>query len=244
MRLSLLIPATLLALGFPPLLLGQTEILPAPLPRVAPAPGQPALGITTKSLTREEAIRRQLPVSSGALVVAVAADSPADRAGLPVGAVIVAFDGRRIDDSPQLVQAVRAPRTDSSVEVAYYQGDRLYRRRVQLAPVVAAGVDESPVPASETPRTNSQPRAERRPSLLEQQLSDQGRRPILGRVGRILDELVVPADGELDLPDTRPHADEVTLLRQQVAALQRQVDELQQRLQALERRLGERRDLP
>jgi hypothetical protein len=241
---------------------------PADLPPPArqgsldPLPGGPSLGVRVSPVT-EEAIRaHQLVVRRGALITAVERDSPADRAGLPLGGVIVALDGRRIDSPDDLVQATRAARAGQEVELTFYQGDRLARRKVQLAGVQApalltvpgsaapaprapappapAPLDEPLIPPAPSPDTAPSGPASR----LEREFGGGGARPILGQIGRILDGVIAPAQAFEPAPPTpvvRGDApSEVTLLRQQVEQLRRQVEAMQRQLDRLETRIGSR----
>ena len=84
-------------------------------------------------LDTDEIVRqRRLPVRSGAVITAIVQGSPADQAGLPLGAVIVALDGRRIDSPSNLTAAIRTAPTDREIELSYYEGDRLSRKRIHL----------------------------------------------------------------------------------------------------------------
>jgi serine protease Do len=66
------------------------------------------------------------PVDTGAAVVSVVPNGPADRAGIQVGDVVVAFDGKTIATSDQLGTAIRAhrPGDDVSVTVVRRDGSR------------------------------------------------------------------------------------------------------------------------
>lgn len=65
------------------------------------------LGVTVIDITRRFAEKKNLSVNEGAYVSGVADDSPAERAGLREGDVIVEFDGQKIRDTEDLQQAVR-----------------------------------------------------------------------------------------------------------------------------------------
>lgn len=128
------------------------ETLPAP-PAVTQAFGRrPTLGVTVEPLTDDIVRQRRLPVRSGAVITAIVEGSPADQAGLPLGGVIVALDGRRIDSPADLVAAISAAPTDREVELSYYEGDRLYRKRVHLLGTAAAqATPNAPAPVRRDP---------------------------------------------------------------------------------------------
>jgi membrane-associated protease RseP (regulator of RpoE activity) len=65
------------------------------------------LGITLKDVTADKARDLKLPGEYGALVESVAADSPAAKAGLQKGDVIVEFAGERVRSEAQLRRLIR-----------------------------------------------------------------------------------------------------------------------------------------
>lgn len=229
----------------------ETQPLPAPTlqpssptqpPAVTPPAfvptGRRSLGVTVDVVTEATIHERNLPVRRGALITGIVQGSPADQAGLPLGAVIVAVDGQRVDSPSDLVEAIRASRTDRPLEFSYYQGERLVRKSIPLA---VEGAQPPVEPRREVRReTLRQPGEVARPPAgpsREQQLGEPGRRPILGRVARIIDDLVAPAGAELPLqPDVPPPPEdgEVEALREQVATLQQELATMQKRLAELE----------
>lgn len=62
--------------------------------------------------------------SRGALITAVEAGSPAARAGLEPGDLVVAVDGRSVDGAASLVDAIRRAEPDSEVEVSVVSDER------------------------------------------------------------------------------------------------------------------------
>lgn len=75
--------------------------------------GGPRLGVAFQTLNAEIAAEQGLAVTEGALIVEVAPDSPAERAGLQVGDVVTAVDGDPVD----------ARRTLAGRLLAYEPGD-------------------------------------------------------------------------------------------------------------------------
>lgn len=67
---------------------------------------RPWLGLTGQPLT--EAIGSRLGIEGGVMVAEVSANSPAHKAGVKVGDVLVAFDGLPVNDQPQLADRVLA----------------------------------------------------------------------------------------------------------------------------------------
>jgi S1-C subfamily serine protease len=113
----------------------------APSERTAPnAPAQngpvgaqgPRLGVRTVRVRDEARRQNNMSDASGAQVVSLTEGSPADRAGIRKGAVIVAFDGKPINTPDELAAAVReAPARE--VELTYLAGGQTIRKRVTLA---------------------------------------------------------------------------------------------------------------
>lgn len=232
-------------------------------PAVAPGStagtnGPASLGVRLMPLTDETMRQHQLTVRQGALVTHVEPGSAAESAGLPVGAAIVALDGRRVDTPAEVASSLRRMVAGDQVEVTYYDRNRLLRKRVTLG---AAPGAPSLLPSSEavravpaTPPSTSlavpvppQLAADSRvpvlPSLDGAPAGPLADRPLLGRLGRILENVVAPAQatepavplevGRVPVDATSPSLQQqVEALRAQVARLQRQVSALEQRLNA------------
>jgi serine protease Do len=71
------------------------------------ANGRGWLGVSVQDVTKKLAESRKLKASAGAYVSDVSDGSPAEKAGILEGDVIVKFDGRSIDDRDELMSAVR-----------------------------------------------------------------------------------------------------------------------------------------
>lgn len=166
-----------------------------------------SLGVTVLPVTDEARRRYGLSVRQGALISAIAAGGAADRAGLPIGGVIVAADGRRIDQPDDLIDVVRAMRPGESLLLSYYRGATLFRKSVKLAEAPA----EARVVAAEEPRPA-------------------GDRPLLRRLEKALEGVA----GPVERPAGIPFAPEAADLRTEVARLRARVDELERRLAELE----------
>ena len=131
------------------------ETLPPPsappqsaAPRNVPGPNGPApstaaprprLGVRTLAVSEEVRLQNKLPDTRGAAVIAVSPDSPAARAGIPVGAVISAVDERRVDSPQTLASAIS--QAGGEVTLAYFEQGREQRRQVTLD-VPASAADE------------------------------------------------------------------------------------------------------
>ncbi len=98
------------------------------------------LGIRTARVTPELQLSMNLPEPRGALVIEVRPDSPARAAGIPVDAVIVAVDAKRVNDPNDLLDAIRERGAGAEVRLSYYRYGQLYERRVTLVAPPNAGV--------------------------------------------------------------------------------------------------------
>src|SRR6202042_832591 len=81
------------------------------------------LGVDITSLT--PALRQQygFTPTSGAVILSVVSGSPADKAGLVEGDVIVNIDGTNITSSDDLQKLVQGDKAGQSVTITYYVGD-------------------------------------------------------------------------------------------------------------------------
>ena len=81
------------------------------------------LGVDITSLT--PALRQQygFTPTSGAVILSVVSGSPADKAGLVEGDVIVDIDGTAITSSDDLQKVVQGDKAGQSVTITYYVGD-------------------------------------------------------------------------------------------------------------------------
>jgi hypothetical protein len=205
------------------------------------------LGIRVTPLTAES--RRSLPllVRRGVVIASVDFASPAERAGLPVGGVIVAVDGRRIDSPEDMVAALQGARPGQEVEITYYHQRVAQRKRLRLAGAAADELERAAEPESDLPglvppagREGLAPPAERgggagaRPGLLPGGTLP----PAVRDVERLIDGFLRP--GEPAPPPAAPAAGggEVAELKAEVEILRRRLGQLEARLAELERRAG------
>jgi predicted metalloprotease with PDZ domain len=201
-------------------------VLPPPRTTTADdaAGGRVTLGVRATPVTDETRRRFGLTVRSGALVEEITAGSSADRYGIPLGAVIVALDGRRIDSPADLVDAVGRLRPLQEVEVTYFQADKQHRKTLRM-PADAADEERSPLIAERVPPTSDPPM---------RLLPGGGDRPALRKLEGVIDRFVRPSG-----PIAEDNSMDVPALRRQVELLQNQVDQLQRRVSELESRIAE-----
>ena len=209
----------------------QVEALPVPArpapaaklnsPRTGP---RPSLGMTVSAVADAPRLGRPATVRRGAVITGIRQNSAAALYGLPIGGVIVGYDDQPIDSPQDLINAVNGSQVGQEVELAYYHGAELFRKKVRLG--ASSAIVAEPAP---TPGISNQ---------LENVLGQGGRRPILGQIGRALDGAIQqPQNVPPDIPAATPRvdpSDEVTQLRLQVQQLQRTVERLEQRLSEVE----------
>lgn len=97
---------------------------------------RPVLGVQIQQVTPEDAEVYRLPSIAGAVVNGFSPQSPAQRAGLEQGDVIVSVDGRAIERSNQLQREIASKRPGETVTLEYIRYGE--RRRAQLR------LDEAP----------------------------------------------------------------------------------------------------
>ena len=82
------------------------------------------LGVQIQGLTSDLAESLGLKTESGALIASVVEDSPADKAGLKVGDVILKFNGTDVEEMRDLPRIVADTPADSEVEIEIWRDGR------------------------------------------------------------------------------------------------------------------------
>ncbi|MEM2401171.1 MAG: trypsin-like peptidase domain-containing protein [Candidatus Bathyarchaeia archaeon] len=93
---------------------------------------KPWLGIAGVTVNRQIAEHYGLPVERGALVVRVTPGSPADKAGIERGDIILEFDGKRINSMEDLQRILAEKRHGCECDVVILRGLRRLRLTVML----------------------------------------------------------------------------------------------------------------
>jgi membrane-associated protease RseP (regulator of RpoE activity) len=145
-------PAQPLDLGPPPGSSPSTALPAFQPPRSFSSPsaggaigGHASLGITVEPLTPQTRSVSAVPAQSGAIITQIKPGSPAEQAGLPVNAVIVQADGKRINSADDLVRFIQAAQPGQEVELTYYEGSQIVRRNVRLGEAGPASSSGMPV---------------------------------------------------------------------------------------------------
>jgi serine protease Do len=88
--------------------------------------------ISRDPLTKDLAKELGLPNTNGAVISSVTSDSPAEKAGLRRGDVIVEYNGRPVTDSDSLVNMVVGTRPGSTVPITIYRDNQ--RKTLSITP--------------------------------------------------------------------------------------------------------------
>jgi len=83
---------------------------------------RPWLGVSLYTVDQFAVLRYRLGVDKGALVTEIAPGSPAAKAGLKVGDVIVTFNGKEVTSADDVVRAIHATTIGKPVEITYWRG--------------------------------------------------------------------------------------------------------------------------
>lgn len=178
---------------------------PLPPPVVDESPR--VLGVRVVPLTDQIRAQTGVSVRRGAYVESVSRGSVADQGNIPVGAVIVSYDGRRVDDAVGLIQLVRSSPTDRMIPVNYYYGNRMESTQLFFG-------DPRTLPPQPAPGGN--------PSYGDD-------RPAL----RMLQKAMEAMEGNGELPGGIATQEQVESLSRRVRDLEQEVQQLREELRAL-----------
>ncbi len=90
------------------------------------------LGVRIQEVTKEIADVEKLKKPQGALVASVGENSPADKAGIKAGDIILNFDGKKIDTMRTLPKVVASTQVGKSVELKIWRNKKLISKRLTL----------------------------------------------------------------------------------------------------------------
>jgi len=86
------------------------------------------LGVRIQEVTKEIAEVEKLKKDNGALVASVGENSPADKAGIKAGDIILNFDGKKIDTMRTLPKIVASTEVGKSVEIEIWRNKKRLAR--------------------------------------------------------------------------------------------------------------------
>jgi len=93
----------------------------------------PYIGVLGQTVSQSIAQRYNLPVSQGAYVTRVVPGSPADKAGIKAGDIIVGIDGKPVKSMDDVIARVRTHGVGDKVSVTYYSGGSKKTTQLTLA---------------------------------------------------------------------------------------------------------------
>ena len=90
------------------------------------------LGVRIQEVTKEIAEVEKLKKPAGALVASVGQNSPADKAGIKAGDIILEFDGKKIDTMRTLPKVVANTKVGKSVELKIWRNKKFINKKLVL----------------------------------------------------------------------------------------------------------------
>ena len=90
------------------------------------------LGVRIQEVTKEIAEVEKLEKSEGALVASVSENSPANKAGIKAGDIILEFDGKRVDTMRTLPKLVAQSKVGKRVKLKIWRNQKLISKNVLL----------------------------------------------------------------------------------------------------------------
>jgi len=90
------------------------------------------LGVRIQQVTKEIADLEKLEKATGALVASVSENSPADKAGIKAGDIILEFDKKKVDTMRTLPKLVAQTEVGKRVEVKIWRNRKLISKKVLL----------------------------------------------------------------------------------------------------------------
>jgi len=90
------------------------------------------LGVRIQEVTKEIAEAVKLEKTEGALVASVGEKSPADKAGIKAGDIILEFDGKKIDAMRTLPKVVAGTKVGKNVQLKIWRNKKLITKKLKL----------------------------------------------------------------------------------------------------------------
>ncbi len=111
------------------------------------------LGVSIQTMTPAFAEAYKIPVKEGAVVGDVMRTSPAEKAGLARGDVIVSIAGKPVKSGQDVVLQIRNALAGEKVEIEFYRGAEKQKTTVQLDNIPSDGMTQTPKGSSQKPST-------------------------------------------------------------------------------------------
>jgi serine protease Do len=112
------------------------------------------LGVRIQPMTKELAQSFKLKEADGALIASVEPGSPADKAGLKPGDVVIAFNGEKIDDPNKLPRLVAATKPGQSATLRIWRNGKAEEVKFTAAELVAESKTPKPQPDKQATKPN------------------------------------------------------------------------------------------
>ena len=84
---------------------------------------RPWLGVVLRTVDQWLVARYELAVDKGIFVTEVAPNSPADKAGIKAGDIIVSVDGKEISTAQDLIRVIHSSQIGQEVEITFWRGE-------------------------------------------------------------------------------------------------------------------------
>ena len=98
-----------------------------------------SLGVKIKEVTKEIAEVEELKNTDGASIESVDKASPAEKAGLKAGDIILKFDGKKIEDYQSLVNVISRTEIDKTVKLEIWRNKKLVTKNLTLVSTKTPG---------------------------------------------------------------------------------------------------------
>ena len=108
------------------------------------------LGVRIQPMTKELAQSFKLESPDGALIASVEPGSPADKAGIKPGDVVLAFNGQKIDEPNKLPRLVGATKPGQSATLRIWREGKAEEVKFTAAELVSEAKPAKPAPKKET----------------------------------------------------------------------------------------------
>ena len=112
------------------------------------------LGVRIQPMTKELAQSFQLQETDGALIATVEPGSPADKAGLKPGDVVLGFNGQKLDDPNKLPRLVAATKPGQSATLRIWRNGKAEEVKFTAAELVAETKAAKPAADKSQQKTN------------------------------------------------------------------------------------------